>query len=129
MTLARPMFPPRASLTGAPGAVSACPASLILESHPGASQPLAGEGEPQAAHPTCSVGVGAPMTRRTIMNILVSAAAAAASSTVMPTDLQASDQAAAVADLAIAGEVAIPPVHFSDERSWRIPAGDLWQTT
>jgi hypothetical protein len=56
MTLAGPMFPPRASPASAPGAVSACPAPLILESRPGASQTLASESEPQAAHPTCSWG-------------------------------------------------------------------------
>jgi hypothetical protein len=49
------------------------------------------------------------MTRRTIMNMLVSAAAVAASSTVMPSELQASDQApVAVADLAMSGEPAKP---------------------
>jgi hypothetical protein len=49
------------------------------------------------------------MTRKTIMNMLVSAAAAAASSTVMPAELQASDQAlVAVADLAMSGEAAKP---------------------
>jgi len=43
------------------------------------------------------------------MNMLVSAAAAAASSTVMPSELQASDQAlVAVADLAMSGEPAKP---------------------
>ena len=91
------------------GAVSACPALLILDSLPSAAQTLAGECEPQAALPACSAGVGAQMSRRTIMNMLVSAAAAAASSTVMPSELQASDQAlVAVADLAMSGEPAKP---------------------
>src|ERR1700676_3684236 len=78
MTLTRPMFPPRASPTGAPGAASACPASLILESRPGASLALASEGEPHATPPTCSSGAGHSMTRRILMNMMVSAAAVVA---------------------------------------------------
>jgi hypothetical protein len=79
MTLAIPMFPPRARPDGAPGAVSACPASLILESRPSASQTLASEGEPHTVSPTCSDGAGRTIfNRRTIMNMFVSTAAVAA---------------------------------------------------
>jgi hypothetical protein len=85
MTLAKPMFPPRrANPAGAPGASSLCPVSLIPASRPGASQPLASEGEPQAMPPTCLREAGQSMTRRNLMNLLVTAAGAVASSVALP---------------------------------------------
>jgi hypothetical protein len=59
------------AVSRAPGALSVCPASLILDSGPNASQTLASEGEPDAAPPTCPIGSGPSMTRRILMNSLV----------------------------------------------------------
>jgi hypothetical protein len=78
MTQARPMFPQRADATSAPGAVSACPAALILESRPSSSQALASEGEPHAAPQTYPSGAGGSMTRRFLMNSIVALPIAAA---------------------------------------------------
>jgi len=47
---------------------SLCPASLIPASHPGASQGLTIDGEPDAASPTYSSGARHSMTRRFLMN-------------------------------------------------------------
>jgi hypothetical protein len=64
--------------SGAQGALSVCPASLIPASQSDASQTLASEGEPNATPPTCPIGAGPSMTRRILMNSLVALPIAAA---------------------------------------------------
>ena len=94
---------------------------LILESRPGASQLFASEGEPQAAHPTCSVGVGAPMTRRFLMNSIVALPIATAVPTAAPAMLS---QPSDVRLVAAAEGLFVPVIGDVTDRETHRRAGD-----
>jgi hypothetical protein len=61
--------------TSARGALPLCQPTAIQESRPNASLPSGTEGEPSTVRPNYSGGPGASMTRRSIMNMMVGAAA------------------------------------------------------
>jgi hypothetical protein len=71
----------------------------VLESRPGATQAFGAEGERSAERANCLGGPGASMTRRSIMNMMVGAAAMAAAAEIHPAEASADIAADAGAQL------------------------------